>query len=703
MRILVFTFCLLLVNFAFADSYEIYSENGKMGIKNERGQVLVPASFESLGWSDGSFSVIGNITGYRIGEHWGILNLKSEFITKADFESLVYGGADNIIARKKINPVQSKTGCINLRGEVKIPFQYEGITIHGLRAIVFTLSNARYQYGLVDLTNREVIPLKYRSINPLGTLRYAVENEYNKIALFSEEGKAITDFVIDSVSGFTYSKAIIYENLKQGIINRDGEIVLKPMYREIKIESDNKVKVQDFHNWLFLDEKNNTISSIQADEIKSLSDDFFLIKQSGKQGLIDSQLQHIIPIQYSRLERITPAQYIARAGKKTGVINLDNTPAIPFKYDSLATDKNTLRAFQRIEGWSLIDSDNHSLTHKYYDWIGPSQENLFPVINNHYWGAINNRGEEVIHCVFDSLIEITQDFIVVKFRGSYGIINPQQTWLVAPQKLPIKIINNYTYTQQEFNNTMLKNFSGEVFYFSDNKLDFQKEFFVEYLPDGTEKKVDYEGRLLDRVPPPQVNNVEHIFPVSEGYRGIKRDGKFGFVDEQGRLRIANRYDDIGEFHEGLAAYKLIGKWGFITTTDQVIINPNYDKSSFFRDGLAIVYRNGKAGVIDKRGSPVLKFQYDSIAYLEDKKFMLFANGKSGLADEKGIILIDPRFEHLQLLDNTLVIANSSGKYGVITINGFSVIPLVYDYLTFNKNRNQFIAFKKSDWKTLELK
>jgi hypothetical protein len=58
---------------------------------------------------------------------------------------------------------------------------------------------------------------------------------------------------------------------------------------------------------------------------------------------------------------------------------------------------------------------------------------------------------------------------------------------------------------------------------------------------------------------------------------------------------------------------------------------------------------------------------------------------------------------LQLLDNTLVIANSSGKYGVITTNGFSVIPLVYDYLTFNKNRNQFIAFKKSDWKTLELK
>jgi hypothetical protein len=703
MRVLFFTFCILLVNLAYADSYEIYSENGKMGIKNERGQVLVPASFESLGWSDGSFSVIGNITGYRKGEYWGLLNLKSEFITKADFESLVYGGADNIIARKKINPVQSKTGCLNLRGEIKIPFQYDGITINGLRAIVFRLSNARYQYGLIDLTNQEIIPLKYRSINPLGTLRYAVENENKKIALFSEEGKAITDFVIDSVSSFTYSKAIIYENLKQGIINRDGEIVLKPIYREIKIESDNKVSVQDFHNWLFLDEKNNTVSSIQADEINSLSDDLFLIKQSGKLGLMDNQLQNMIPVQYNRLERITPGKYIARAGNKTGVINEDNTPAIPFKYDSLAVDHNTLRAFQHIEGWSLINSNNHSLTYKYYDWIGPRQENLFPVINNHYWGAINDQGEEVIHCVFDSLIQITQDLIVVKFRGLYGVINSQQTWMVAPQKLPIKIINNYTYAQHEFNNTMLKNISGEVFYFSDNKLDFQKEFFVEYLPDGTQKTIDYEGHILDRVPPPQVSNVEHIFQESEGYRGIKRDGKFGFVDGMGRLRIANRYDDIGEFHEGLAAFKLIGKWGFINTTDQVIINPNYNKASFFRDGLAIVYRNGKAGVIDKRGTPVLKFQYDSVTYLEDKKFMLYANSKSGLANEKGIILIDPRFEHLQLLDNSLVIANSSGKYGVITQDGLSVIPLVYDFLTFNKNRNQFCALKKSDWKTFDLK
>ncbi|MDZ7649430.1 MAG: hypothetical protein U5K54_21025 [Cytophagales bacterium] len=92
-----------------ADSFLIFEENGKVGIKNQKGDVLVPAAFEALGWSDGSFSVIGDVTGYRLNNHWGILNLKKEFITQATYESLVYAGAEYVIARKKINPAANQS------------------------------------------------------------------------------------------------------------------------------------------------------------------------------------------------------------------------------------------------------------------------------------------------------------------------------------------------------------------------------------------------------------------------------------------------------------------------------------------------------------------------------------------------------------------------------------------------------------------
>jgi hypothetical protein len=282
-------------------------------------------------------------------------------------------------------------------------------------------------------------------------------------------------------------------------------------------------------------------------------------------------------------------------------------------------------------------------------------------------------------------------------------MNRRENWIVAPQPLPIHLINNYMYSQQEAPNIFLKSLNREIVYFTDNRLSFKEDYFVEYLQDGTEKTIDYQGRTLNRTNPPEVSNVELIYQSSEGLRGVRRDGKFGFIDERGRLRIANRYDDIGEFHEGAAAFKLIGKWGFISTSDQVIINPNYEKVKNFQDGLAIVYRNGKAGVINKKGSPVITFQYDSIHQLPSKKFLLFAGGRTGLADQHGVILIDARFDYLSVLDNGLVVVGNHGKFGAVTTSGLNVIPITYEKLSFDKKHNQFLAFKKSEWKEVEIK
>lgn len=695
---------LFIFSFTFVHAdYLIFSDNGKMGIKDEQGQVVIPPSFDALGWSDGSFSVVGNVTGYRMNNHWGILTLKNEFLTTADYESLVYAGADNIIVRKKINPTQTKTGCINLQGEVKLPFQYEGISIHGLRAIVFNFEKAKYVYGLTDLHNRVLIPIRYKNIYPLGTLRYAVENEAGKIALHNEDGKPITDFQIDSISQFRNSKAIIYENLKQGLMDREGIIKLKSTYRSIEIGRDNKVKVQPSYEWFFITEKNEIVNQFSADELIPIHEKFFIIKEAGKYGLIDNHFKPLCPVRYDQLTPISNDLFLARFSGKMGVIKSDNSIAVPFMYDSLFADVGVLRAYRKIEGWSLIDHNNHNLTQKNYDWVGGQIKSLFPTINNHYWGAISVNGEEIIHCVFDSLVEISSDQLVVKFKNQYGIINARGNWIVAPQSLPMHLINNQLYSQHESQNIILKNFKKEIIYFTNNRIEFKQDYFIEYLPDGTEKTIDYQGRTLSRTSPPSVNNVEHIFQSSEGFRGVKRDGKYGFIDERGRLRIANRYDDIGEFHEGVTAFKLIGKWGFINTSDQVIINPNYEKVSPFQNGLAIAYRNGKSGVINKNGSPVLNFQYDSIHHLPNKKFLLFAGGLLGLADQNGTILIDSRFDYLDELDNGLVVVGSGGKFGALTTTGLNVIPIRYEKLTFDKKRSQFLALKKSEWKEIEIK
>jgi hypothetical protein len=697
MKAWIFIGCALFSFSVSADRFEIFTENGKMGIKNELGQVIIPATFEALGWSDGSFSVIGNITGYRANELWGVMNLQREFITPAMYEALVYGGADNIIARKKINPAQTKTGCITLAGEVRIPFQYDGIAIHGLRAVVFNLHAGKYAYGLIDLNNRIIIPVQYRNITPLGTLRYAVENDKRKIALFREDGKPVTEFKIDSLSSFSAGKAIIYENLKRGLMDREGNIILTPVYRDIRIDDD-QVWVLASHEWLFINQQNIITDRLQADEVTRMPGNVLRVKRSAKFGLLNEALETICPLQYDQLDPIQHNRYIAIQNGKYGIVQSDGKPVIPFIYDSLFFEGNIFRAFQRVEGWALVDLNHQVKTQKRYDWIGKPKGGLFPVINNHHWGALDKEGEEMIHCVYDSLTDITENAIAVKYKGQYGIITDKQDWLVAPQANKIQLITPEIYCQKEGSNLILKSTRHGIVYFTDNPIDFHSEFFTEYLPDGTEKIIDYQGVLMKRISPPQADNIEKIFKESEGLRGIQRDGKFGFIDERGRLRIANRYDGIGAFSEGLAAFKLLGKWGFINTSDQIAIQPNYDYVSPFQNGLSVVCRNGACGVIDKTGHPVLHLQYDSIVPTPKKTFRLIHQGKVGLADERGNILIEPRFDSLHELPNDRVIVEAGNKFGVLTQSGLSVIPIIYDTLIFDEVRNQFLALTKSNWK-----
>ena len=685
-----------------AESFLVFEENGKMGIKNEQGKVVVPASFEALGWSDGSFSVIDGVTGYRTNNKWGILNLKKEFVTKAEYETLIHAAGDYFIVSKKINPALIKSGCITIKGEVKIPFQYDGISIHGLRAIVFTLNLGHYSYGLIDLQNNVLIPLQYNKITALGTLRFAAENKNGKIGLFTDAGKPITEFKIDSIAGYKSGFATMYQNLDQGLLDQDGKIAIEPRFQKIKITDAEKAQAFPHHEWFILNEKNEVQLRVQADDLLPATEDVIIYKYSNKYGLLGPSMNVILPAQYDHLKPLRSGVFIAKNKGKSGVIHADNSISIPIMYDSLFADGDSFRAFNKHTGWILIDLENKIKSQKQYDWIGSKQTELYPVTNFNYWGALNNTGVEIIHCVYDSLIQISDTQLVVKFKNQYGIISTKEEWLVSPQSFPLQLINDSCYLQIQPQNVFLTKFSGEVIYFTDNRVEFLNAFWKEQLPDGTIKLLDYQGRLINRIDPPDLDKLEKVYAEHEGMRGIKRDNKYGFVDARNRLRIANRYDGIGDFHEGLAAIKLIGKWGFLNPQDQIVINPQFESVESFSNGLCIVRRNKKSGVIEKSGKYILNAQYDSIKSQANKKLKLYNNNLIGLADESGNILVEPRFDFLQDLENGYLIVSRDKKYGVISINGLSIIPLIYDALSYDVNRHQYLALKKAEWRDFNL-
>lgn len=681
--------------------YERFEQDGKMGIRDDQGHVVVPAAFDALGWSDGSFSLTGEITGYRQGARWGLLNLRKEFITKAEYLSLTAAGAAHVRVSREVSPTSIKVGCLDLKGAVVIPLVYDDVVIQDLRAIVMIKDGTQYKYGLVDLTHRIVLPVAYRQITPLGSLRYAVKNFPGKTALFSESGKWITDFDIDSLSSFRNDLAILYKGLYRGVMDRTGELRAKPIYRDVRWNDTGEVQLRKSPAWKIIDQRQRELHRAEADELEPVGVNRFRLGLNGKQGLVDSTFRTLVPAAYDYIGTVRNELFVVGEKKKYGLMRTDQSLVLPILFDTLIREGHLLRVRRTEVGqtqWHLYDTVGVQKTKSAYDHLASPVNGLRPALRKGYVGAIDASGTERIACVYDSLLEISDTGLAVKFKGLYGIVSRDDVWKLAPQPYPVRLVSEDRYLEVQGSLTFLKDFAGQIIYFTDRSLTIHPNYLEEKSPEGPEKLVNLNGQQIETVPVQPYATAEA--KESEGLTLVKRDGKYGFVDSRGRLRIANRYEAAGDFHEGLAPVRLLGKWGFIDPSDQIIIQPVYDRPSSFIHGIAVVARNGKEGIIDRNGSIRLELRYDSIRVYDQKSFVLYQQGLRGLADSQGRILLEPRFESLLPIDGERVIVSQQGRYGLLTRDGMSLFPMRYASLRYQPFTETFFVKEPYDWENL---
>ena len=111
-----------------SDNFSRFEENGKVGLKDDAGQVLIPAIYDAIGWSNGKFSIIEKAVGYKSNGFWGLIHTSDKVITPAEFLELKPGEGSLLVAQKR-SPLSQRPsfGVINTTGKVVIPFAYDGL------------------------------------------------------------------------------------------------------------------------------------------------------------------------------------------------------------------------------------------------------------------------------------------------------------------------------------------------------------------------------------------------------------------------------------------------------------------------------------------------------------------------------------------------------------------------------------------------
>src|SRR5690606_34015299 len=142
------------------------------------------------------------------------------------------------------------------------------------------------------------------------------------------------------------------------------------------------------------------------------------------------------------------------------------------------------------------------------------------------------------------------------------------------------------------------------------------------------------------------NPIQEMYPMGDIFIGVKIDHKYGFIDINGDLRIANQYEAIGDFSEDMAAVKLRGKWGFVDRIERLQVQPLYDEVFAFKNGTAIVKKGKGYGLVNKRGETILDTMYDSLYRESSGRFISFKDNSKGLVDTDGKILVHPKYDVL---------------------------------------------------------
>lgn len=679
----------------FAEAYNVFEENGRVGLKDPQGQVIIPAEYDALGWSEGQFKVVNNVVGYRTNGQWGIVDVNNKIITKAEYASLIPADGNLIVAYRKSN-TRHVAGCIDTTGRTIIPFQYDGLIVNSMRAIAVVRNGNEYKYGLIDHENKVVIPIEHQKVQFLGSLRYGVQNRGGQYALFTENGKPLTDFLYEKISSFSNNLAVVTKHGKQGIIDREGLIKIQTSYQELAIADDGSVAGRRQNQWIILDGQNATLQKIEVDSIVPLNNNLFSIRKDGGYRLVNGQFNPVSSEHYATIENFENNKAIVRKDGKCGLISSNGQVLIPANYFSLKLDKHYVMAGVQPNQWVLMDSLGNRKTSKTYHDIDRFNGIYFAVRNKNYYGAINAEGKETIACVYDSILQYMDGKLVVKFRGAYGVIDMKENWIVAPSSAPQQLISSDRYLQKQGTTTYLKSFDGNLIYFTENRIEVRDNILVEYVSTGGTWRIDLDGRIVSRLMPPVVP-YEEVFEETEGLRGIKKEGRYGFVDDLGRLRIANRYEGVKPFQERMAAVKILGKWGFIDHDEKLVIQPVHEETSSFKNGIAIVMQKSLYGLIDKKGTVALPVRYQAISTLPTKRFIVESNGLKGLADYDGRLIVTPKYNSIVDLNNGYIIVERNGQHGLLTLQGLSTIPMMYDYILYDPFNARYMALKKAAW------
>jgi hypothetical protein len=673
--------------FAYPD-YRIFTENGKQGLKNEHGQIIIPPHFDALGWSFSSDEVKNSRIGFLKNNKWGIVGIDNKILYPAALDAVYDATPAIIVAGKKQVNGKIKKGIIDYGGKVLIPYKYS--VLKASDNAIMALEDDFY--GLLDFQGKIILSFNYQQMKQVSPLRWFAINEAGKGALFDNNGMQLTEFILDDVDRYKNGAATATIDHMKGLLGKDGEWLLEPVFKSIDVK-DGVASGNPYTAYSFYSSPSD--EQWHLDSLKVYESNIYQHYASGSTWLSNADGEVIFP-RSSSIKRFNNLLVVVKGGA-TGLYDLEkNTWIAEPAFNSLKVVGEQLFFAKEMGGsinhWGLYTTATGNKIIGGIQKIEITEQGIYLKKNN-AWGFIENTGKEILPIVFDDIKEFKYDRFAVTFHGTDGIIGIDEEWHVMPGKGKILDFNPSVYIAFYDGLYNMHNYSGDRLYFTPEKLVISNDHVEECVKDSVVRRLNFEGLSLKAAYIEEDYN--EVLPLSEGLIGILKSGQYGFIDPQGRLRIANRYEDIQPFKNGLASVKLQGKWGVIDKQERLVVQPLYDSIGFFSEGHAVVAKSRNFGMINTSGDLVLDIAYDQLISFAGDNYILSRQSKKGIADRSGKVLVWPKYDAIEF-SNGYFIVKKDDLYGLHSLTGIAVVPPIYEMIIPVPGQDDFIIGEQKE-------
>ena len=192
-----------------------------------------------------------------------------------------------------------------------------------------------------------------------------------------------------------------------------------------------------------------------------------------------------------------------------------------------------------------------------------------------------------------------------------------------------------------------------------------------------------------------------IFKTNAHTYKVRKGKNYTFVDSVGRqIKGWRSFSELSSFSDGLAAFRENGKIGFVNNAGDIKIQPQYDNAIIFTNGTSKVLKSPFWGLINVTGKEIFTPKYSSIGYFSKTKLAVSSIGlKQGLINEKGVEILANEYDGFGFFTKQgYATCTKNNKHGLVNPLGKVIIQPKYDRIgQVNTNGQILVALLKDSY------